>query len=58
MSGLLQELIGFIIVAALYAVIYRDARSKASSSQLVLFGIVLLAFFSFFTFYEWKFVGF
>jgi hypothetical protein len=57
-SGLLQELIGFIIFLAFGAFIFHDAKSKVSSSKLVLFGIVLLAFFSFFTFYEWKFVGF
>jgi hypothetical protein len=58
MSGLAQEIIGFIIFLALAALIYRDAKPKVSYDHLVLFGIVLLAFFGFFTIYEWKFVGF
>jgi uncharacterized protein (DUF486 family) len=58
MSGVLQEIIGLIIFAVIAVFIYRDAKPKVSYSHLVLFGIVLLAFFSFFTIYEWKFVGF
>jgi hypothetical protein len=57
-SGLVQEIIGLIIFVAIAAFIYLDAKSKVSYSQLVLFGIILFAFFGFFTIYEWKFVGF
>jgi hypothetical protein len=57
-SGLLQEIIGVIVFIAFGAFIYRDARPKVAYNILVLFGIVLLSFFSFFTIYEWKFVGF
>ncbi len=58
MSGLLQEIIGLIVFIVIAAFIYHDAKSKVSYSQLVLFGIILFAFFGFFTIYEWKFVGF
>jgi hypothetical protein len=58
MSGWAQEIVGFIIFLAIAALIYHDAKPKVSYDHLVLFGIVLLAFFGFFTIYEWKFVGF
>lgn len=58
MSGLAQEIVGFVIFLGLAVLIYHDAKPKVSYSHLVLFGIVLLAFFGFFTIYEWKFVGF
>ena len=58
MSGLVQELIGVILFAGFGAVIYRDAKPKVAYNVLILFGIVILAFFAFFTIYEWKFVGF
>lgn len=58
MSGLVQEIIGLIAFGAFGAFIYHDARPKVSVSILALFAIVLIAFFAFFTIYEWKFVGF
>ncbi len=58
MSGLSQEIVGFVIFLGLALLIYHDAKTKVSYSHLVLFGIVLMAFFVFFTIYEWKFVGF
>jgi hypothetical protein len=58
MSGLLQEMIGILVFIAFGAFIYRDAKPKVSYNILVLFGIILCSFFSFFTIYEWKFVGF
>ncbi len=58
MSGLSQEIVGFVIFLGLALLIYNDAKTKVSYSRLVLFGIVLMAFFVFFTIYEWKFVGF
>jgi hypothetical protein len=58
MSGALQEIIGVIVFIAFGAFIYRDAKPKVSYNILILFGIILFAFFGFFTIYEWKFVGF
>ena len=58
MSGVLQELVGVIVFAAFGAFIYHDAKPKVSYNILILFGIVIFAFFAFFTIYEWKFVGF
>jgi hypothetical protein len=58
MSGALQEIIGVIVFIAFGAFIYRDAKPKVTYNILILFGIILFAFFGFFTIYEWKFVGF
>jgi hypothetical protein len=57
-SGLVQETIGAVLFLAFGAFIYRDAKPKVTYNILILFGIVLGAFFAFFTIYEWKFVGF
>jgi uncharacterized membrane protein len=58
MSGALQEIIGVIVFIAFGAFIYRDAKPKVTYNILILFGIILFAFFGFFTIYEWKFAGF
>jgi len=57
-SGVIQEIIGLVVFIALGAFLYWDAGLKVSYNVLILFGIILFAFFGFFTIYEWKFVGF
>jgi hypothetical protein len=57
-SGILREIIGFLVFLALALFVFFHSRPNSTHDQRVGFMIVIAAFFFFFTVYNWKFVGF